>query len=442
VTKREQFVHRRARALRRPSYREKVPVRAPHLHDVLRAFCLAAFAELGPEAAQAGELPFVVEEHASGFYEYRPLVRDHVQARAFWLATLVDARIAIDELAREPAAAIFARAHAGPESSDERALFRAILLPLLTRTAEACGSFDWEDGAFRRIYGELERSLFGASRSYSAVAPLVGLSAGAPVELARGISVHASSPDELATRWPEARDLLPPRFGLEPERTCVLELERELPGDQNTPPDAPAELADAVTTLRLATGAPAAGGPVVFERLDWHPFGIRPMLGIAATEPGGEPTRLDPWRGRLAGELLERLGQAEGDPELAEAVERWELSLFEGEPLRSERLRESVAALLGGVDGLWAAAMRASLLLGETNRERAGLIGQLRGLAQGERAEEEVVDAVRRAIVETLLHEDRDRLVAALDDALLGLRSRPAGYFSARALRHSSDTAA
>jgi hypothetical protein len=146
-----------------------VPVRAPHLYDVLRAFCLAAFAKLGPEVEQGSEIPFVVEE-SSGFYEYRPLVRDHILARAFWLAQLEDARIAIDELRQEPAAAIFARAHDGPESFDERALFRAILLPLLTRTAEACGGFDWEDGAFGRVYAELERSLFGASRSFRACA--------------------------------------------------------------------------------------------------------------------------------------------------------------------------------------------------------------------------------------------------------------------------------
>ncbi|HEY8773197.1 MAG TPA: hypothetical protein VIM05_01390 [Gaiellaceae bacterium] len=369
-------------------------------------------------------------------------MRDHVLARAFWLARLADARVALDELRREPAAAIFARAHAGPESSEDRALFRAILLPLLTRTAEACGGFDWEDGAFRRIYAELERSLFGATRSYTAVAPLVGLSVGAPVGLRRGIRVLETSSDELCMRWPEPRELLPSRFGDEPERTCVLELQRELAAEEDTPPDAPAELADAVTALRLSTAAAVAAGPIVFERLDWHPFGIRPMLGIAATEPGGEPTRLDPWRGGLAGELLDSLGRAEGDGELAEAVERWELSLFEGEPLRSERLRESIAALLGGMDGLWAAAMRASILLGESGRERAGLVEQLRALARGENADAEVADAVRRGIVETLLHEDRARLLEHLDDALLGLRARPAGYFSARAIRHDSGTAA
>ena len=166
------------------------------------------------------------------------------------------------------------------------------------------------------------------------------------------------------------------------------------------------------------------------------------MLGIAATEPAGEPTRLDPWRGRLASDLLERLARAEDDPELAEALERWELSLFEGEPLRSERLREAVAALLGGTDGLWAGVMRASILLGETSRERAAVTAGLRALARGQNAGPDASEALRRAIVEALLHDDRQRLIELLDDALLGLRARPPGYFSASAIRPESGTAA
>jgi hypothetical protein len=152
--------------------------RAPHLHAAVRAFCLAAFARLAPEAG-GGEIPYVLEEHGSGLYEYRPLISDRVESRAFWLAKLPDAEIALAELRHEPAAAIFARAYG--EASQDRALFQAILLPLLTRTAEACGGFDWEDGAFERIYAELERSLYGSSRSYAAVAPLrrpVGCRAG------------------------------------------------------------------------------------------------------------------------------------------------------------------------------------------------------------------------------------------------------------------------
>src|SRR5439155_19021347 len=150
------------------------------------------------------------------------------------------------------------------------------------------------------------------------------------------------------------------------------------------------------------------------------------------TEPGGEPSRLDPWRGRLASELLGRLGLVE-DSELGEAIERWELSLFEDEPLRSERLRESLIALLGGADGLWAAAMRAAVLLGDTDRKRADVVDAFRALARGDHFGEQVSDPLRRAIVETLLHEDRDRMRDSLDDALLGLRPRPAGYFAAKA---------
>jgi hypothetical protein len=246
--------------------------------------------------------------------------------------------------------------------------------------------------------------------------------------------VRASSRADLALRWPESHDLLPQRFGEAEDRSGVLELERELPTGDAELPDAPVELANAVSALRLATGAPAAAGPVVLERLDWHPFGARPMPGLAATEPAGESGRLDPWRGSLAGDLLDRLAGSDDDPELAEAVASWELALFEDEPARSERLRDALAVLLGGPDGLWAAAMRATLLLADENRERSGLIDRLRALARGEAGGVQVADDVRRAIVECLQHDDRARLKTALDEALLGLRPRPAGYFSARAL--------
>jgi hypothetical protein len=43
------------------------------------------------------------------------------------------------------------------------------------------------------------------------------------------------------------------------------------------------------------------------------------------------------------------------------------------------------------------------------------------------------VDTVRRIFVETVLADDRPRFLVSLDEALLGLRARPAGFFSARA---------
>jgi len=386
---------------------------APHLYQALRSFCLAAFARLGTEAGRDDEIPFVLDDH-DGLYEYRPLLRDHVESRVARLTGLVDARLALDELRREPAAAVFARGAADGPAAD-RTLFRAILLPLLVATAEACGGFDWEDGAFNRVYRELERSLFGAGRRYAATAPLLGLSVGGTIELARGIRVE---------RIDDA----------EPDENGSLAFERELPAGELTLPDAPGELADAITALRLATGAAVAAGPLVVERLDRHPLEPRPMLGIAATRPGGEPSRLDPWRGKLAGDVLAGLPGWEQDAELGEALERWELSLFEAEPLRSERLREALAALLGGPDGLWAAAMRAAVLVGEVaNPAARARVGGVLGLARGAVAGAETADTVRRIFVETVLADDRLRLLAALDEALLGLRARPAGFFSARA---------
>jgi hypothetical protein len=114
-------------------------------------------------------------------------------------------------------------------------------------------------------------------------------------------------------------------------------------------------------------------------------------------------------------------------------LDRWELSLFAEEPFRSEQLREALTALLGGPDGLWAATVRAAVLLGETGRERADELEHLRSLARGDRAGRAATDAVRKAVVETLAHGDRATLIASLDDALIGARPRPAGYFAALA---------
>ena len=399
--------------------------RAPHLHLTLRAFCLGAFVFLGRALEEGDDLPFAFEEHAQrggpSLYEYRPLVRSFVESRASVLAARADALIALEELRREPAAAIFARAHAGPRATEDQALFRTVLLGLLVSTAEGCGGFDWDDSAFERAYLELERSLFGAQRAYAAVAPVVGLSVVTQVELGGGMRLRASATGELAHHWPEAQGLLPPGFGREVDRYCVLELERGLEVGEE-PPDAPAELADAVSALRLATAAPVAAGPVLFERLDWRPFGIRPVLPIAATQPPGEATRLDSFRAELTRDVLARLELADADASLAEALDRWELSLFQHEPFRSEGLRGSLAGLFGDT---W--ELRAAVLLGESSEERRAIHASLRSLAEGEVASGRAEAAVRRSLVETLGHGDRAALVRELDDALLGLRAAAGG---------------
>jgi len=407
-----------------------VIVRAPQLFDCLRAFCLGSFRALLQELELGADLPFAFEEHTSydrpALYEYRPLVKPFIESRAHTLRRRPDAELAVDELRREPAAAIFARAHAGPRADEHEALFGSVLLPLLMSTAEMCGGFDWDDSAYVRAYAELEAALFGEGHQYGAVAPLIGITTGGTtIELGADMRIRLAATGELAKLWPEANGLLPTDFGREADRLCILELERGLEPGAIEPPDAPGEFADAITAIRLATSAPIAAGPVLFERLDWRPYGVRPVLPIAATQPAGEPTRLDSFRAGLASDLLPRLALADDDPELGEALDRWELSLFQDGPFQAEQLRESLTALLGGSDGLWAAAVRGAILLGDTPRARAELQDRLAGDPEA--------DVIRRALVETLMHGDRTRLVASLDESILGLRAPPASYFAARA---------
>jgi hypothetical protein len=395
-------------------------LRAPHLYESLRSFCLAAFA-----AERGAQIPFAFEEHATregpSLYEYRPLVRGFVEEQSPTLRRLPDTRNAIDDLKREPAAAIFARAHSGLADTNDDALFRSILVPMLTWTAERCGGFDWEDEAFDAAYADLERTLFGTARTYVALAPVIGLSAGTDADLGAGIQLRPVVSGEISNLWPEARGLMPPEFGRDIDRLLVLELKRELEADESDAPDAAAELADAITALRLATSGAIAAGPVVFERLDFRPLRISPLLPIAATQPRGESTRLDKIRAGLAADLRARLTLADSDRELGEALDRWELSLFSEEPFRSAQVREAMVCLLGGDGGIWAAAMRAAVLLADKTQERKDLADSLRAEHLGRDAR----DVVRRALVETLKHGDRAAFVEALDETLLGLRARP-----------------
>jgi len=399
-----------------------VPIRAPHLYPLLRGFVLGAFVLLGRELEEGGELPFAFEEHVQrhgpALYELRPLVRAFIDERASVLRRREDALLALEELRREPAAAIFANAHAGPRATEDDALFRTVLLGLLVRTAESCGGFDWDDESFERAYAELESSLFGEGRRYAAIAPLVGISAPKPVDLASGLRLRPFVNGELAAHWPESRGLLPPGFGREPDRYCVLELERELePGAE--PPDSPGEIADAVSAIRLTTAAALAAGPVLFEILDGRPFGIRPVLPIAASQPPGEASRLDGFRTPIAVEVLTALAAADGDPELAEALDRWELSLFQNEPFRSEQLRAAAGALLGET---W--PLRGVLVLGDDDATRERVHKQLVALEQGAEASQAAADAIRRLVVATLRSGDRGELRRNLDRQLLGLEPR------------------
>src|SRR4051794_20730214 len=143
-------------------------MRSPALHDTLYRFCLGAFSAFHKDLDLGADLPFAFEEHGTygrpTLYEYRPLVRGFVEARADRLFARDDVRAAVADLQREPAARIFARAH-DTGSDEARALYRSVLVPLLVRTAEGCGGFDWGDGPLGGGDPEPEGALLGDARS-------------------------------------------------------------------------------------------------------------------------------------------------------------------------------------------------------------------------------------------------------------------------------------
>ena len=195
-------------------------VRAPHLYRSLRCFCLGAFHVLSAEDV---DLPFAFEQHAS---RGRPSSTSTGRScatssrRARGSSRVVRTRSSrCRTCAAEPAAGDLRRGRR----------FKSVLLPLILRVSESCGGFDWDDAAFDRAYAELEQTLFSGRRAYAAVAPLIGLSLGGGARArAKGLRVRHAATGELAKHWPEAQALLPPEFGRDTDRLCVIELQREL----------------------------------------------------------------------------------------------------------------------------------------------------------------------------------------------------------------------
>ena len=399
-------------------------MRAPHLYPLLRGFALGSFVLLGRELEEGAELPFAFEEHVErrgpSLYELKPLVRAFIEAREHELGAREDARLAVEELRREPAAAIFARAHAGTRASEDEALFRTVLLGLV----------DLDCRELRRL--RLGRRGVREPRTPSSSARSSGTGDGTSRSRRSSASRSRSASSwhrasSSGRSWPASWRRTGPSPAVSCPRTSddcrTARSSSNCAASSTGPsrrPEAAEEIADATSALRLTTMAAVAAGPVMFETLDGRPFGIQPVLPIAATQPPGESSRLDAFRAPIAVDVLAALGQADGDPELAEALDRWELSLFQSEPFRSEQVRAALHSLLGES---W--PMRACVLLAEDARSREELYAELTALSLGEAATPAATDAARRAVVAVLRSRDRDRLALDLDRELLGLEPRP-----------------
>ena len=402
-----------------------VAVRAPHLYPLLRGFVLGSFVVLGRELEEGAELPFAFEEHVErrgpSLYELRPLVRTFIEEREPVLRAREDARLAVEELRREPAAAIFARAHAGPRASEDEALFRTVLLGLLIGTAEACGGFDWDDEAFERSYAELEASLFGERRRYVAIAPLIGLSLAKPVELAEGLLLRPFVTGELATHWPESRGLLPREFGRVPDRL----------GRRRAP---------ARARCRRSASGRGCRDRGCRERAAAHDHGSRRGRAGDVRDPRRTAVR-DPARAcrsqrrspRVSRRGSTRFGRRSpstssprsATPTAIPSSPRHSIagSCRSSSPSRfgASRFAVALASLLGET---W--PMRGCVLLAEDAAAREELYGELTALSGGDAATAATTDAARRAVVAVLRSHDRDRLAHDLDRELLGLDRRQA----------------
>ena len=169
-------------------------------------------------------------------------------------------------------------------------------------------------------------------------------------------------------------------------------------------------------------GCTGAAGPVLFERLDWRPFGIRPVLPIAATQPPGEPDRLD-------GSAPSSRGSCSGGSRSQTATRGSRRRSTAGSSRCSRTSRSAPSSCA-------ARSWRFSARPGRCgprccwarSRTPARAPRALRALADGEQASALAADAVRRALVAVLRHGERTELIGSLDEALLGCgqRSSPA----------------
>ena len=155
-----------------------------------------------------------------------------------------------------------------------------------------------------------------------------------------GLSVRPYVTGELATHWPESRGLLPRDFGREPDRPSSSSCgTSSMPASRPPMPRPRSQTRSAPSDDDDGCGR---GGTRDVRDARRTPFRDPAVLPIAATQPPGESSRLDTFRAPIAVDVLAALGDADGDPELADALDRWELSLFQSEPFRSEQIRAAL----------------------------------------------------------------------------------------------------
>ena len=231
---------------------------------------------------------------------------------------------------------------------------------------------------------------------------------GTQIELGDGIRVRAAATGELAAMWPEAHGLLPRDFGREPDRLCVLELERSLerararrptrPASSPTPSPRSGSRPPRPSPPGRCSSSGSTGGRTASARCCRSRRPRRP-----ASRRGS--TRSAP---RSRATLRPRLALADDDAQLGDALDRWELSLFQDEPFRGEQLRMRSTPRSATATALWAAG---DARCRPARRDRGGARRPRRALPRADAA-----TSLRRLLVAVLLHGDRRALLRELDE--------------------------
>ena len=408
-------------------------LRSPQLYEALKRYCLGAFAYLYRESQSEAPLPFVVR----GAPDARPAGALRVPAAGARLrrgarrAADAARRRAVRDRGAPPRARggdLRARRTRARTRPPRAALFRTILLPFLSGMAEPCGGFDWDDGAFNRGYGELERVALRR-------APLVrgGRAARRPLLL----GCRSSSAAASACAWP--------RWGRSPPTG-----RRRTACSRRIRPRARARL-----RARARVRAPGRGGRAArcarrarrrrhrapardrARRSRPGPVAVRAARLAPVRRPAGAADRRDR-AARRADAGSTRC--AAGSPPTCSSGSRPPTatpgsarrstagSCRCSRPSRSGRSgcarRSPRCSAAATASGRRRCAL--SVLVGEdAARPRRARRAAARPRRGGGHATRRTADMVRRALVEVLLHGDRDAARRALDDSLLGLRPRP-----------------
>ena len=335
-----------------------------------------------PSAARGAVCLRGAREHTAGpsLYEYRPLVRGFVEEQAPTLRRLPDTRNAIDDLRREPAAAIFARAHAGIATTERR---RALphdppaAADRGPRSAAAAST-----GTTRRSTSPTPTSSGRSSARRARTSrsrPLVGLSAGDDGRAGRGITLRPAVAGEISQLWPEAHG--PDAARVRPRRRPSARARARARARRPTRSSRPTRPASSRTRSPRSGSRPPARSPPGRSSSSGSTFGrcgSRRCLPIAATQPRGEATRLDELR-----------GAARGRPARAAAARRRRPRARRGaRPLGAVAVLRGAVSVGAGARGARCAARRGRRQVGRgdarrgaARREDAGAHRAARGAA-------------------------------------------------------------